>query len=117
MEYIPGLHILCEIKSANATKLATPEQWKPFMANTIEQFELQQVGEVVHQFEPAGFTAVHCLTESHIAIHTWPEYGVVTFDVFLCNYLRDNSALVQQVADAITDFFEGSIIKENKVRR
>jgi len=37
------------------------------------------------------------LAESHIAIHTWPEAGFVTVDVYVCNYTTDNAAKAEQV--------------------
>ena len=38
----------------------------------------------VHQFSPQGVTATATLAESHIAIHTWPEYGYFAADLFFC---------------------------------
>ena len=35
------------------------------------------------------------LAESHLAIHTWPEAGAVTVDVYVCNYTTDNNAKAQ----------------------
>jgi S-adenosylmethionine decarboxylase len=40
--------------------------------------------EVSHQFQPQGVTALGLLAESHISIHTWPEFGYVGADVFTC---------------------------------
>ena len=39
----------------------------------------------VHQFEPQGVTAAVVLSESHIAIHTWPEHGVLFVDIASCS--------------------------------
>lgn len=52
---------------------------------------LQCVGDVFHQFQPQGVTGTVLLAESHLAIHTWPESGFVTLDVYVCNYLNDNT--------------------------
>jgi S-adenosylmethionine decarboxylase len=38
----------------------------------------------VHKFSPQGLTGVVLLVESHIAIHTWPEYRYAAVDVFTC---------------------------------
>lgn len=87
------------------------------MNEMLSEHKLVEVGRVFHEFDGGGFTAVHCLTESHIAIHTWPEFDLVTYDVFLCNYERDNTKLTEKIAESIKNFFDGVIIQENKIRR
>ena len=52
---------------------------------------LHCVGDIFHQFHPQGVTGTVLLAESHLAIHTWPESGFVTVDVYVCNYLTDNT--------------------------
>jgi S-adenosylmethionine decarboxylase len=37
-----------------------------------------------HKFEPQGVTAVCLLSESHISIHTYPEYGKCYADIYCC---------------------------------
>lgn len=39
----------------------------------------------VHRFEPQGITAAAVLSESHIAIHTWPEHGILFLDMATCS--------------------------------
>lgn len=115
--YKAGLHVLCEIQSTQKEKTSACAKWQAFIENRIAHFDLVQVNEAVHQFEGGGYTAVHCLTESHIAIHTWPEYEIVTFDVFLCNYLKENDALVEELSNEIIAFFEGNIIQKHAIKR
>lgn len=57
---------------------------------------LTPLGAYFYQFthddgQQAGVTGTVVLAESHLAIHTWPETGDVTLDVYVCNYSRDNS--------------------------
>jgi S-adenosylmethionine decarboxylase proenzyme len=37
-----------------------------------------------HHFSPYGVTAVIVIAESHLAVHTWPEYGYAAVDLFTC---------------------------------
>lgn len=38
-----------------------------------------------HQFPgPAGVTGLYLLSESHLACHTYPEYGLATFNLYCC---------------------------------
>jgi hypothetical protein len=41
--------------------------------------------ECGHQFEPYGYTYVFLLSESHMSVHTYPEYGSFYLDIFCCN--------------------------------
>lgn len=43
----------------------------------------------LHHFGPGlGVTGVLLLKESHISIHTWPEYGYAAVDIFMCGTAR-----------------------------
>lgn len=56
--------------------------------------------EISHKFVPHGVTVVGLLAESHISVHTWPEYGYAAADIFTCgstaNPVRACDWLVQQ---------------------
>ena len=42
------------------------------------------VASVFQPFEPQGVTGVVVVEESHLSIHTWPEYGYAAVDFFTC---------------------------------
>ncbi len=42
------------------------------------------VGEVFHRFNPHGVSGVVVIAESHLAVHTWPEYDYAAVDLFTC---------------------------------
>jgi S-adenosylmethionine decarboxylase len=42
------------------------------------------IGQSFHQFSPQGVTGVIAIAESHLCIHTWPEYGYAAVDIFTC---------------------------------
>lgn len=67
---------------------------------------LEVVGDVFHQFEPQGVTGTVLLAESHLAIHTWPEADFVTIDVYVCNYLDDNTCKAQSLYGALKQHFQ-----------
>lgn len=51
--------------------------------------------------QPGGVTGTVLLAESHLAIHTWPETGNVTIDVYVCNFSADNSGKAQALMDGV----------------
>lgn len=55
-----------------------------------------------HQFEPFGMTGIAVLQESHISIHTWPEYGYASIDIYTCGtHIQIDKAL-----DILEQFFK-----------
>ena len=42
------------------------------------------LGESFHEFTPQGVTGIVVIAESHLCIHTWPEYGYAAVDIFTC---------------------------------
>ena len=114
--YTPGLHILATFRAPVAL-LTDAAACQAFFDQQISQLQLVKVGEVYHTFPNGSFTAVVGLTESHLSIHTWPEHGLATFDVFLSNYQRDNAATVRQLYAATLAFFGGTEQSTTEVRR
>lgn len=48
----------------------------------------------VHRFTPGGgISGVAVLAESHISVHTWPEWGFAAFDIFMCGATRPEDAV------------------------
>jgi len=107
MHYKPGLHILSEFNSVKKDYLFSSSACEVLFNNLIDRYGLAKVGEVYHDFENGGFTAVICLTESHLSIHTWPEFELATFDIFLSNYQKNNEDKVKGIYAEVLSFFEG----------
>lgn len=42
------------------------------------------VANTFHSFSPYGVSGVVVIAESHVAIHTWPEYNYAAVDIFTC---------------------------------
>jgi len=101
------LHVLATF-GAPAPRLCDAPASQVFFTALVARLGLCCVGEVYHVFPASGgFTAVLALTESHLSIHTWPEHGLATFDVFLSNFRRDNHAAVRRIYAETLAFFEG----------
>ena len=98
-----GIHLLgewygCPVDTPEFT-LADP--LRTLCVKAARDAGLTVVGERFYQFEPQGVTGTVLLAESHIAIHTWPEAGFVTVDVYVCNLLTDNTRKAEQVFRAL----------------
>ena len=54
------------------------------MLHAAEETGATIIGKIFHQFSPYGVTGVVAIAESHLCIHTWPEYGYAAVDIFTC---------------------------------
>lgn len=54
----------------------------------VNDLGVRVIGEPqVHVFPgPGGVTALYLLSESHLACHTYPEYGLATFNLYCCRH-------------------------------
>ncbi len=115
--YSPGLHKLLTLEVGTVKKLIDSAQFVAFSEKLIQKHQLEKVGISIHNFENNSFTIAICLKESHICVHTWPEYLQLTLDVYLCNYLVDNSAKVREIAQEYISYFEANPIKDFEINR
>jgi S-adenosylmethionine decarboxylase len=115
--YSPGLHKLVTLQVSKIDKLTNSENFLNFSEVILAKYNLEKVGVVTHNFDNDSFTIAICLKESHICIHTWPEFEQLTLDVYLCNYNRDNTVTVRQIIDEFVTFFEGKIITAHEIFR
>ncbi|MGB4115997.1 MAG: adenosylmethionine decarboxylase [Polaromonas sp.] len=102
-----GTHLLCEWYGCDfsAPSLNQASTLRMLCMNAAIDSGLNIVGDVFHQFEPQGVTGTVLLAESHMAIHTWPEEGFVTVDVYVCNYMQDNTQKALNLYGALKAHF------------
>jgi S-adenosylmethionine decarboxylase len=115
--YSPGLHKLVTLQVNTLQKLTDSEGFITVTNQILNKYNLEQVGTNVHNFDNSSFTIAVCLKESHICIHTWPEFSQLTLDVYLCNYLQDNTAKVRAVTQEYMEYFDAIIIKDFEINR
>jgi S-adenosylmethionine/arginine decarboxylase-like enzyme len=69
-------------------------------------------------FEPTkGATFLYLLSESHLAIHTWPEKGLVNVDFYLCNFKKDNTKKVENAYKELIELFSPQKVITKKITR
>jgi S-adenosylmethionine decarboxylase len=72
----------------------------------VQAAGLSALGELFHVFPaPGGVTGMVLLAESHVAVHTWPERGTVTLDVYVCNVSQDHSAAARRLMEGLIQAF------------
>jgi S-adenosylmethionine decarboxylase len=88
-----GTHIVVDAWQSPADLLNDPERIRRALLEAVEAGEATLIDMCVHQFSPHGVTATVTLAESHIAIHTWPEYGYFAADLFFCGRGKPEEAM------------------------
>jgi S-adenosylmethionine decarboxylase len=97
-----GIHVILELKNCNRERLNDLPFVRTTMLEAARAVGATIVGESFHQFSPIGVTGVVAIAESHLCIHTWPEYGYAAVDVFTCG----DSFSPKAAAELLIDSFE-----------
>ncbi len=79
-----GRHLLLELKICNEEVLDDLDFIRICLTEAAVQSGATVVGESFYHFSPYGVSGVVNIAESHIAIHTWPEFQYAAVDVFTC---------------------------------
>jgi S-adenosylmethionine decarboxylase len=79
-----GRHLLLELKFCNKEVLDDIEYLRTSLIEIAEKIGATVLNNVFHQFCPQGVSGVVVIAESHLCIHTWPEYGYAAVDIFTC---------------------------------
>jgi S-adenosylmethionine decarboxylase len=81
---VVGRHCIFELQDGNPNLLDNEDFIKNSLVEAADAAGATLIGMVAHKFEPQGVTAIALLSESHISIHTYPEYGYAAIDAFTC---------------------------------
>lgn len=79
-----GKHLVVEYYGCDPNVLDDVEVIREAMVKAAEISGATVVQDVFHRFNPYGISGVVVIAESHLAIHTWPEYGFAAVDLFTC---------------------------------
>lgn len=81
-----GTEWLVDATGCRPELLSNPDAVRACCERILRDLRLTTVGDgMLHQFPPpSGVTAMYLLTESHLACHTYPEYGIATFSLSCC---------------------------------
>ncbi len=80
-----GIQIIGEFIKCDSEKLNNREYLEKLLVAGINQSGLHTVKVLSHKFDPVGVTVIAIISESHIAIHTYPEAQHISLDIFTCS--------------------------------
>jgi S-adenosylmethionine decarboxylase len=81
-----GIEWVVEAHGCDPAALTELDKLRELFTYLVETIELHPVREPTwHQFPcTGGITGLHLLAESHMACHTFPEYGSLCLNIFCC---------------------------------
>ena len=106
-DVVLGKHAILDLSGCSPEIIGNNALVQEILCSTAQIAKITIVGDLERHFEPNGYTAILLLEESHLSIHTWPEYNYVSVDLYSCNLNTDFEAvknfLVEQMkAEKVT---------------
>jgi S-adenosylmethionine decarboxylase len=96
-----GRHVIAELWGCDTDKLND----MPFIEKTFVNAALRAGAEVrevaFHKFAPHGVSGVVIISESHLTIHSFPEHGYASIDVYTCGDRIDPNVAANYIAEAL----------------
>jgi S-adenosylmethionine decarboxylase len=117
-----GKHLLLELYDCDQTILDNLNTLRDILLNAAIESGATVLGESFHQFSPCGISGVVIIAESHLTIHTWPEYGYAAADIFTCGTTVKPEKAAEVIIErmhpqthAIVQMLRGNVEKKHKV--
>lgn len=83
-----GRHLIAEFYGCNSSTLNDVAKIEQEMLRAAHAVGATVVGHTFHKFAPQGVSGSVVIAESHLSIHTWPEKGYVSVDIYTCGGLN-----------------------------
>ena len=113
MKHVLGKHIIIDAEDCDVEFLNDIKSIKKIIKECAKKNDLHILKFKFHKFKPIGLSGFAILSESHIAVHTWPEFKFVSIDIFTCG----NNMNTEIAAEFIVKKLNGKIRQKYKFNR
>lgn len=96
-----GKHVLIELNDCDKDLLNDIEYLRVTLSDVACLIGATVIKDTFYQFTPQGVSGVVIIAESHISIHTWPEYNFAAVDVFTCGDVIEPKNAVKPLAEKL----------------
>jgi S-adenosylmethionine decarboxylase len=93
-----GRHLLVELHGCHPDSLKKVDVVKDILVGAARACGATIVDVAFHEFNPFGVSGVVVIAESHLSIHTWPEYRYAAVDIFTCGDVIKPERAVDYIA-------------------
>lgn len=108
-----GRQILVEYYDCLSNKINDVEFIESALIDATKASGATIISHNFHKFSPYGVSGVVVIAESHVSIHTWPEYNYAAVDIFTCGDTIDPWIIQEQLKDA----FQSKNISSMEMKR
>ena len=88
-----GTELIVEVWEPAGVDLTDKDSIRAVLMRAVKISGSTLIRSYFHRLHPGGITGFLLLKESHISIHTWPEYGYAALDFFTCGQADSRKAL------------------------
>ncbi|MCS6781980.1 MAG: adenosylmethionine decarboxylase [Gloeomargarita sp. SKYBB_i_bin120] len=96
-----GRQILVEFYQCDPRVLNDEARIAQILLEGVRRSRATIITDLFHSFSPYGVSGVVVIAESHVAIHTWPEYGYAAVDIFTCGETIDPWVIQQYLQEQL----------------
>ncbi|MBI3778813.1 MAG: adenosylmethionine decarboxylase [Gammaproteobacteria bacterium] len=93
-----GKQLVIEMYDCDAERFDDVHWIKNVLVEAARRARATIVETVFHRFNPHGISGVVVISESHFAIHTWPEYRYAALDIFTCGDTLEGDTAISHIA-------------------
>jgi S-adenosylmethionine decarboxylase len=97
--YALGKHLLVELRECNTKILSDLKKVQDVLITAAKVADATIVEVAFHEFSPFGISGMVVIVESHLSIHTWPEYNYAAVDIFTCGDILKPEKAVAYLID------------------
>lgn len=96
-----GRHLLVELYDCDQEVLNDLGLIRETMLKAAVDCGAVVMGDSFHRFSPQGVSGVVVIAESHLSVHTWPEYGYAAADIFTCGTTVDPQLAAEVLVEGL----------------
>lgn len=108
-----GTHVFADVYDVPTDKITNNDLILQALRVGISRSGASICSVQTKNFEPSGFTAVFLLSESHVAVHTYPDTHSLFIDTFTCG----TNCRPEKVVEALVESLEAGNHRMSVIQR
>lgn len=95
-------HLSAKLENCRVERNLLSDKFFTFkvLDKVVERLGMNFIDKVYYEFQPEGLSVIYLIKESHIAIHTWPEFNLVDVEISTCKDDSDVEEGLRILAEA-----------------